>query len=73
MAVIVHNDTAIEMPDNSRTKYRKATTLPLSLQNGDLISTENKLYEAYAEITCNQIAKQYFGRLMKRRFFVKGD
>ena len=51
----------------------KATNLPPSLQNGDPISTENKLYKANVEITCNQIAKQYFGRFVKRRFFVKGD
>ena len=47
--------------------------MPPSLQNGDLTSTESKLYEAKAEITCNQIAKKYFEGFVKRRFFVKGD
>jgi len=73
-AVIVHNGTVIDMlAPILLSRKRKATNLPPSLESGDLTSTVNKLYEANAEITCNQISKQYFGRLMQRRFLVKYD
>ena len=49
------------------------TGLPPSLQNEDSITTEKKLYETNSEIAYNQIAKQYFERFAKRRFFAKGD
>ena len=54
-------------------RIEKVTSLPPSLQNGDGITTEKELYETNPEITYNQIAKQYFERFVKRRFFAKGD
>ena len=74
MAVMVHNDTVIEMlAAIPLTKNRKKKKLPPFLENGDQTSTINKLYEANAEVTCHQIAKKYFGSLVKGSLFVKGD
>ena len=72
MAVIVNNDTVIEMLaaiPQTKNRRRQICHRP---ENGDQINTDSNLNKTNAEITCNQIAEQYLGSLTKGNFIVKG-